>query len=676
MAKEAFAGLKTGISRTFSFAKGQFTDIVAKGKEFEQAMLSASSGFGGLDSSGLKEAQKAVLDIGKTTEFTANEAAAGLKAMADKGWDATESLKMLPAVTNLATASQTDLSTAVSQSHDVLGYFNKDLEDLPGILDAAAKVSSDTQTGLNVLFETMKEGGSAFDKAGQSVESFTALTGKLAEAGTRGADAGNHLKTIISTLSAPAEEAGKKLEKMGISLKDGDSFKDIIQVIGEFETKMKGMTEAQKKADLKAFFGKDAAESFFNLMNEGAVSLTTYKKELNSASGSLVKMSDIMRNSLENRIKILQSQFNNIKLNAFILLEPLLKKIVSETEKLVSSFLDWIKINEEGVKNSIEKLCQGVKTLFDVVIKLGRFLISDFGKTVLIIVGTFIAFYKALILAKSIITLVPIIKTVALAFKFLTAALISNPIILIITAIIAVGILLWRNWDTVCKAVGAALSWLGDKAKAFGQWFMSIPNSVLAAIPVFGPLLALIQSVAKNWDSVKEGFKRFIDLFKNLPKVLGTAKASFIEWVDQIPELIDSLPEKVSKGIGNLMRSFKIPDSFKEEWEGIVTFVESIVNQIVSTVITMGKAVLNPIGFVKDLFSDTRSEHNVRHSLDDTGLYRTSNSLVMEKNSTSKTLVDLNINGAPNGSAAVVTGESEGVTVNMGSQMFLRGAVS
>ena len=117
--------------------------------------------------------------------------------------------------------------------------------------------------------------------------------------------------------------------------------------------------------------------------------------------------------------------------------------------------------------------------------------------------------------------LVPVLKGVALGFRALTLALVSNPIVAAALAVAGIAYLIWRNWDSISPKLKAfwdgvtawaRLTWMhvvavwrGAAAWFSGVWagvksvFASVGPYVLAAVaPVLGvPLL-----IARHWDTI------------------------------------------------------------------------------------------------------------------------------------------------------------------------------
>lgn len=83
------------------------------------------------------------------------------------------------------------------------------------------------------------------------------------------------------------------------------------------------------------------------------------------------------------------------------------------------------------------------------------------------------------------------------------AMMLANPIILIITAIVAAigvaGYLIYKNWDTIKAAFNAGLANLSAAWNWIKSTFMRFPA-------LFGPIGIAVHFVIKHWDAIKEGF--------------------------------------------------------------------------------------------------------------------------------------------------------------------------
>ena len=105
------------------------------------------------------------------------------------------------------------------------------------------------------------------------------------------------------------------------------------------------------------------------------------------------------------------------------------------------------------------------------------------------------------------------------AFAFLTSPI--GLVILAIGAIIAIGVLLWKNWDTVKEKAGQLGAWLGEKFNAIKE---SIGNAIEGFKNKFPVAFAFIEGVFNGWKvtidgvigGVKQVFQGVIDFVQGV----------------------------------------------------------------------------------------------------------------------------------------------------------------
>ena len=357
----------------------------------------------------LKTLQQSARDVGKITEFSAVDAAGALDKFALAGFTSAQAMALLKGTTNLATAANTDLTTAVDIATDSLGAFNLVTDDtiqleknLTRVSDVMAKTTTTANTSLEELFESVKAGAPAFTAAGQSLESFAALSGIMANAGVKGSQAGTNLRNVMLRLSKPTGEAADVLKELGIQTQDSaGNFRDVIDIIGDFEKGLKGMGTAQRTAALTTVFGARAVTGVNILLAEGSDALRTYREDLINSGGASKQMAEAMRQSLGNRLKVLKSGLTELGL-----------QFIESFELQGRNALDLLiqKVQDFDMKPLIE----GAQKVFEVIEKWGPIFLE----------------------------LAPFILGVAAAIKVLNIAMNASPIgIFLTTAAALVGTL-------------------------------------------------------------------------------------------------------------------------------------------------------------------------------------------------------------------------------------------
>ena len=421
--------------------------VITLNREFEKTIDGVTAKFGGLTeigTGGLERLQETAKEVGRTTEFTAQQAAEGLEFLAMAGFDAERSMASLPAVVNLATAAGVDLARATDIATDTLGAFGMITEDaaeqagyLARVNDVMAKTVTTSNTDMERLFETFVKSAPQATALGQSIETVSALAGKLASAGLKAADSGTAMRNMMLRLSAPTGAAADSLKAIGVDAFDAEgNFRDVIDIIQDLETGTEKLTEAEKSKHLSNIFGARTISAVNLLLQEGAGSLKEYRTELQGSAGAADDMAAIMRDNLDGSIKGLQSRIQSIILGSGSDFTLLLKEQIDQ-------IIHWM--DELG---GAEKIGKALATA-----------LGGLAKTVLTIIKVLSA---APGLFKGIIIGLAVMKVAMIAFNIVAAA---NPIgLIILGAVAAVAVFtiaiqkIIQHWGAIKSAADATWS--------------------------------------------------------------------------------------------------------------------------------------------------------------------------------------------------------------------------
>lgn len=328
----------------FSFAaiQSQISDTIRLGLDFEKTLVGAAAKFPGQirkGSEAFDQLKQSAQEVGKTTEFTASEAAEGLNFLALAGFNASQSIAALPGAVDLATAAQTDLGQATDIATDSLGAFNlmtKDSvqlqENLARVSDVMAKTSVTANTSIEQLFEAIRSGGPVASAAGVHIEQFSAAAGLLANAGIKGEKAGTTLKNVFLKLQAPTSAGRRAFKQMGITLADENgNLKDFSRLLDEMNNKLpKGVKRA---AALNDIFGKIPIAGVNILLNNGGKALRDYTAELQGATGFTKTLASVMRDNTDGALREMNSAIEGLKIQLFEAFAPAFKLAIKAVTK-------------------------------------------------------------------------------------------------------------------------------------------------------------------------------------------------------------------------------------------------------------------------------------------------------------------------------------------------------
>jgi len=342
---------------------------------FDQAVTAASAKFKGLDLA-TQAGQKTLLrlkrtarDVGAATQFSAGEAAQGLDFLALAGKNAEQAMLLLPGVVDLATVANIDLGRATDIATDSLGAFGLETENtiqlqknFSRINDVMALTMSRTNTSIEDMFEAVKKGAPTFTAADQSIETFNALLGVMANASLKGSEAGVSLKNVMLKLANAAPIAQKTLDKLGVVTADSQgNFRDVVDILADMEKGLAGMGSAQRTAAIATIFGARTVTGINILLKEGTESIRGFRKELLGAAGASQRMADIMRKSLGNRLKALRSAAIEL---GFKLFEAFEKRGGNAIDKLTEAIRNF---DPQPIINGINIAVKVLSALFAII---------------------------------------------------------------------------------------------------------------------------------------------------------------------------------------------------------------------------------------------------------------------------------------------------------------------
>tara|TARA_R110000744_G_scaffold318020_1_gene424573 strand:+ start:2449 stop:4500 length:2052 start_codon:yes stop_codon:yes gene_type:complete len=296
--------------------------------EFEASMKSvaAISGSTGATFDALEAQAK---ELGRTTAFSASQAADGMKFLSMAGFDAEQTMSAMPGVLALAAASQTDLATSADIASNILSGLKLEASETGRLVDVMAKATASANMDVIEMGEAFKMAAPMADVAGLSVEGMAALIGKMADAGVKGTMAGTALTASISRLLDPTKKMQTAFDDLGVSINEPDgSMKNFIDILADLESKGAGA------ADFIKIFGKQAGPKLLASMAEGSEGIKELRTTLEGAGGSAQEMAEKQLEGLSGSLKILKSAFEGmqIAIGDSGLLEFVTKMAVALTE--------------------------------------------------------------------------------------------------------------------------------------------------------------------------------------------------------------------------------------------------------------------------------------------------------------------------------------------------------
>ncbi|WP_187106310.1 hypothetical protein [Fusobacterium polymorphum] len=360
----------------------------------------------------------------------------------------------------------------------------------------------------------------------------------------------------------------------------GKSFDQAIEAVADARTgELERLKEFGITKNMIADFGKNKGLEIFNnkgqikdmeLFNKTLFEMMdsrfggAMEKQAKTFKGGLSTISGAMKSTLSTLAGV--NEFGDIVENSpFQILR----------DKVIIPFANTlVRLQEDG---TFTKWAENLSNIFGEIINIGGKVI-DFivkWKEVLIPLASAIT---GLFVINKIIVLIGALKTALAAFSF-------NPIMLGIGAVIAIGVLLYRNWDLI-KAKLAAL-WgsikafgvkikdffvkIWEKIKSFGKALWDIGKKIFMLFTPFGLIITIGKLIIENWDLIKAKFSELGSYLYN--KILDIGNF-FIGLKDKVVGVFFKLIDKLKGLWGKLKTIFtsifsSILNFLNDSWEKI-----------------------------------------------------------------------------------------------------------
>lgn len=440
----------------------------------------------------------------------------------------------------LSRITGTDVSTNIEAITRSFGDAGIATEDFSSTLDALFRASQATGPSVQRLAELGVKYGAPMRQFGFSFEQSAALLGKFEKEGV-------NTELVMGSLRI----ALGKLSKAG---------KDPVEGLNESIEAIKNAGSAAEANSLAfQLFGARAGADMAAAIREGRFEIDELFDTVANGEESVLGAAEDTRS--------LGEQFDVLKNSLLVGLQPAATKVFDALGQTVGALIPVVDL-----------LVPPFVAFLDIVTKIPTpvlALATAFGAVAL--VGP-----KILAMGKAVVTA---ITGISKAFTLLAA----NPWVLVLLAAVAVGYLIYRNWDTITKAIGAAWDWVADKATLVWGYIRDfigeVWNAIYAAVSWYVNLYVNVVTTAWTW-------------IQNITSTVWNTITSFFEafW----PILLGIMTGGVGLIVGLVIQNWDaIWAKTQEVWNAVVSFTEGILSTIADFI---DRWIVQPIQRVLDLF--------------------------------------------------------------------------
>ena len=299
-------------------------------------------------------------ECGKTTKFSASEAAEALNYLALAGSDAGKSAETLPKVLDLAAAGGLDLAYASDLVTDSMAALGMETSELDGYIDAMARTSQKSNTSVAQLGEATLVCAGTVSLAGQSIVTMNTELGILANRGIKGAEGGTHLRNVILSLAAPTDKAAIALKELGVTVSDSNGdMRDLNDITADLNVALKDMSSTEKTQMLNRIFNKTDIAAVNALLEGTGEEYDNLRAELEKCDGAAAAMAETLNDNLKGKITILNSALEGLGISAYEIFDDDMKTAVDAATRAVGRLQDSVDNGKLGVSLNSLSLAMG-----------------------------------------------------------------------------------------------------------------------------------------------------------------------------------------------------------------------------------------------------------------------------------------------------------------------------
>jgi len=408
------------------------------GADFDKAMTSSLAIMGELTEAMKKDMSDAAREVGKTTKFSATEAAEAYFFLASAGLSAKQSIEALPKVAAFAQAGQFDLSLAtdlLTDAQSALGLVVKDvaknMENMVMVSDVLVKANTLANASVQEFSEALtNKAGAALRVLGKEMEEGVAVLAVYADQGVKGAEAGTQLNIVMRDLQKAAIKHKEAFKEANVAVFDQEGeMRNLADIVSDLTGRLENMSDEEKKAELMTLGFTEKSISATVALIGTSDAIREYQTKLEDAAGITDEVSKKQLQNFWDQLGLVKSELIDVALTIWQSLEPVLTKKLIPALKKVAGFI-------KGVANWFDGLNKATKETFFVI----GALVVAFGPFLLIVGKTIIA-----------------TKALTSSILLMNAALLANPFVLAAVAITAIGTAIYYTsaaWEEWKKNIG------------------------------------------------------------------------------------------------------------------------------------------------------------------------------------------------------------------------------
>lgn len=343
---------------------GLITNSAQKSMDFT-AEISNIKALTGMQGAEIEAVRQRALDLGKSTKYSALEAAQGMTELLKAGVDTKSVLgEASQAALDLAAAGDLSLTEAAEVMSTAMNVFGtKDATHVADLLAGAANASA---TDVHEMKYAFSQVAADAHGVGMSIDDVNVALATFAQYGQKGEKAGTGLRNMLNNLQPHTKPAAETFSKFNFLDSNGNSvfytaegkLKSMAEIADIMQKNLGKLNPAELDMALYDMFGVEGKGLAKVIMEQGAKAFIAMEKEMKKFTASSVALEKL--NNAKGDIEQLRGAFETFQIEALAPLEPAIRVVAT-------AFTDFFSNADtlENVKSNVTEINDEIVAFMD-----------------------------------------------------------------------------------------------------------------------------------------------------------------------------------------------------------------------------------------------------------------------------------------------------------------------
>lgn len=318
-------------------------DAIGQVADYDGAMnvLQATSNATGAEMDLLRQKSMALGADMTLPGTSAADAAEAMLELSKSGMSVNDVLAASRGVIQMSAAGQLGNARAAEIASNALNAFGLEGKEATRVADLLAASANASSADVADMADGMQMASAVFAAAGTPIEDLVTELALMANAGIKGSDAGTSLKQMMLSLQAPTKKAAETMQELGVNVYDAQgNMLSQGEIIGQFQSKLSGLTQEQRNAALATIFGSDAVRAA-NVVMMGGVGTFERMKTAVSEQGAAAKLAGAQMGGLKGAFENLKSAVETAELAAVQPFQQDIEALTGAMAEAIATFSGW-----------------------------------------------------------------------------------------------------------------------------------------------------------------------------------------------------------------------------------------------------------------------------------------------------------------------------------------------